>query len=728
MSLDFFTDRGATFDRTATPNEQGWLTGQCPVHGALTVNSQNGLWVCVETKAKGRQHEFAGHLGGAPPETPPEPKPPPQKRTAIPLDRLSKIDDPALHGKKVQVAFVALSEGQVYHAVRSFHVESCPDWNPGENTPKCEECKGRKFSFPRAHPAYVSACRNQEAKMLGVCRQFACPYAGPRQRKGRIKVDARSSVREFHVTECPDVRETEQLVDRRVYAHVPPGQSLRVRPRQYLAEGWVLTHPATNETTLLIDQLEEQHEPYERFQWKEHVPALQAVRELGVGGLRNYIAAHVAHLAEADELIMAMLMCFCSPRWIEFNGERIRGWLNVCCIGDTATGKSVTFESLARWLGAGHVFSALTGTRSGLTHAIPPNQRDRARVQWGLYPRASGTIVCAEEVQALAQQKGDGRYQINALAMAMDQGTLKVDMVASAACECQTRIMFLCNPVDGSTLASYGQGCLAAKELFIPMFLRRLDLALFLRRIADDAVYNRAYEAAGQDAVTREMFQALVYYAWTIAPERIVITPEATQSILSHAQALGQRFGQTDDVPLVLPADFRKKLARLSASFALLSLSSHDRFETVQVEPQHVNFVASFVSTHYSSDACQLDIHSNQAKQQNGLSDYDVVSKIFRAHFEAGLETELSSENSFVIVLRMLRSTPVVYRRDLARIEQCDTEFVQSTFALLERYSLSERLTRTGDRLTSRGHTFINRFWKDHPEWKAVVEPEGESQ
>lgn len=715
----FYETYGVTFDSGAVPDERGWLAGHCPLHPLaepnITVNVDDGRWNCRVCKDRGTKTAWqAVYSKNCEAKSTSE---------ALELTSLSQIDDPALYGQKVRVRIAVIGElGNTFHSVHTVRVKACAGISSKKRGPACEACKTKAFNLPLWHAGHIEACNGKEHEVFAMLRKFCCPYNA----RPTLSIETRGSLREIYCQDATDrmvERKIDDVVQKRLFAHILPDHPITLLPRAYMAEGWIVTNPKTCETTLLIDSLVEHKERHELFQYKEAIPELRAMQEVGVAKLIQYLGAHIAHLTDADDLLMAIWLAYCSPQWIDFNGERIRGWLNVACIGDTGTGKSVSFERISEWLGVGDIFSALTGSRTGLAYSIQFwGGNRRARIQWGVCPRSSGKILCVEEAQELPHR------EIQALAIAMDTGRLQVDMVASGNCQCATRLLFFGNPPNGKTLNQYSMGCMSARDLFFPMFLRRLDIALFLRRHDNQDVYNKKYASCEHELVTPEMASALVCYAWSLIAERLVFSGDATAAILKEAERISARFGQADDLPLVAPADFRKTLARMCASFAVMSLASHNEFDTITVTDGHVAVIADYIERIYGSPSALLNEYSDLVKRKQGLFDYDIVrAAILRAlRRSSNTKDSFARDCPFAKLLGLLQLDRSFSMRELGDIFG-ETVDAKGMVNVLLRHNLVD-LDASGITLASKGVKFCDRFFQEHPEWYALTQGDNKEE
>ena len=188
-----------------------------------------------------------------------------------------------------------------------------------------------------------------------------------------------------------------------------------------------------------------------------------------------------------------------------------------------------------------------------------------------------------EEAQKLDEET------LTSMSEAMYDGYLKVNNAARANYESKTRLIMNCNCKLEKPMDNYALGCMALKDLFDHTFIRRLDMAAFIRKFADGSAYHRvANEKVEESVVSPEMLRHLIYFAWSLTPDRIEFFCDVTEYIMEKSMEMIEIYGKPDDISLVFPSDFRLKIARISVAWAVLSLSSRDKFKTILVLKRHV--------------------------------------------------------------------------------------------------------------------------------------------
>ena len=97
------------------------------------------------------------------------------------------------------------------------------------------------------------------------------------------------------------------------------------------------------------------------------------------------------------------------------------------------------------------------------------------------------------------------------------------------------------------------------------MMIRRIDFAMFAATwdIEDKKKIYFPETPKTPQQVTDEDLRALIFFAWKLKPEQIVIDDKLAHYIRNMAKYLSDKFGGSDDLPIVYSEDFRKTMARM---------------------------------------------------------------------------------------------------------------------------------------------------------------------
>jgi hypothetical protein len=388
-----------------------------------------------------------------------------------------------------------------------------------------------------------------------------------------------------------------QSLERRAYVQVRSGKTELIKPRDYRVTGWVRANPTNGQIVLVSESLEPLPDALDSFDPLMHGPELVELRTLGVEAIVNDLAEHVTRIYDSPDQLLTVLLAWCSPIWITFQGERIRGWINVALVGDSATGKTWTFKHLHEFLGLGDVFSSQTGSRTGLVYSIIAGPGGMWSCKAGLFPRSSRRILCVEEAQELPAD------ELRTLKEAMDSGIVRVERAAHAHYEATTRLVLLANPPLDKPLSSYRYGCQAAADVFEPTLLRRLDALVLLK----GTKHTPREKSDATRKVSAGALKSLVMYAWSLRADQVHFSSAAQKAAIEAGHAIGHRFGVLDKIPISPPAVAKQNIIRLASAYAILSVSTTGRFERVEVEASHVEAVKGLLERLYGSEVCGIE-------------------------------------------------------------------------------------------------------------------------
>lgn len=577
------------------------------------------------------------------------------------LNSFGEIDDPINLDRKVQVKLQITGEtSTTYDTPAEFAVDYCEKIQSG----KCMICEDRVFQIPAGHQSHIGICGMGEKESLRACQQICCQFGY----RPRIGVKSKYTFRQMIASDYRPLmviskdNPDRSNVERFIYVRVPEGSSAIPDPRGYLATGWVRTNPTNSQRTMLVESLEKINEGHEAFKTEDHLTQLEKMRAVGWQGIVKDITEYRTRVYGKDEILLISLLTYCSPLHINFNGETVRGWLTSAVVGETGAGKSKAFEMVSKMVGVGNMFSCQTGSRTGLTYALVYNG-SRWQCNAGLFPRSSGCILAIEEVQ-------DASYEeLKSIGIAMDTGVLSVEKSARGSYETKTRLLVNGNPPKGVSLSSYRYGCQVFRDLLPYMVIRRIDIGVVIRRPEDNATFNKKWSPQSPPNVLPGDLQALVFYAWNLTADRIVLSDEVTNSILAAAKSMGDSFGPAaDDIPLVCPTDVRFTIARLATAWAVLGLSTTDGFKTITVTPEHVDLAVKFLYGIYTSPECALDHYSDYCAQVNRLDDYSSIANEFDKRIKSKKWASFEGKHPFVNVVALLQTGRLYTPAELARI------------------------------------------------------------
>ena len=241
--------------------------------------------------------------------------------------------------------------------------------------------------------------------------------------------------------------------------------------------------------------------------------------------------------------------------------------------------------------------------------------------------------------------------------------------------------------------------------------MRRIDLAAVLKKSEDNSTYNRPVDTVSDVKVSPKLLRELIFFAWTLTPDRVVLETHATEYVLSQAMRMVDKFGSPDDITLVYPADFRKTLARLAAAWAVLDLSSGDDFKTIVVRRKHVDYACGLLDRLYSSPSSGLDRYSEACKRQRTLVDYGILQSEFTKRLDPASTKALAGQSDFGKLCFVLTRGIPMSRRDLCRMLPCKEDWLGEQIAFFVQHGIvkSDEVTKHIV-ITAKWIGFLKRF------------------
>lgn len=625
---------------------------------------------------------------------------------------------------KVDIAITGTTS-KVYHAVRTYEVARCPLEKDDENACCCENQKMK--TLPYGHPIFIMSCMSSEKKILQEISDITCQ----KDKNPRIKIHEKVVMEQYTASQVVEriqarvksdedkLENYQDLINVPVYVLQPKGKKI-IEPVKYRTIGYIRTHPQTGVAVYFIESYEKLEEDWSSFNVKDPIvkTALNELKEMSVDEIIKDIVNNVTFIYEAEEILYTVLLTYLCPLGFIFNGSPTKGWLNAAIIGDSGTGKSRTYMRISDWIGAGNLFSALTGSRTGFLYSIKKSAHNQDwNISIGAYVRSNGSIIAIDEMQEM------DREDTKRMAISMETGKLAIERVSSATFNTKTRLLMMMNPKnrrgEAATISDFTYGCEALKNCFTPMFIRRLDLAVFTTGNQDHGFYNQKNEV---DAFLREgkvksfMIKSLVYWAWTRKPSDIIWSEESTNECLRISTIMSKKYGYSDTIPLVNPQDFRENLARISVAWAILSTSFSEDMEKVIVQPAHIKQSANFLDLVYSSDACGLDKHSEISKQRGVLNEYDSIKETIEEVVESEINRTASGEgiSSFLRLLLCIEKNEAIKKRDLCEMLSVSNQWLRVRLDVLQVLDMIV-MNRYGINKTRKFNLFMGK-WKSNPD------------
>lgn len=300
----------------------------------------------------------------------------------------------------------------------------------------------------------------------------------------------------------------------------------------------------------------------------------------------NDLAHHVTHIFGRTALHVAAILLPHSALHFNVDGHRKRGWLDICVIGDTSTGKSMTFQHLFDFHGLGKAHTCMENvSRAGLTMGATSGGGDaRMRLKPGLFPRAHRKMLVLDEFHIMVEERQD--HPMLHLQSARDQGHVGgIKIYGARQLPAAVRLATISNWIGGRRDA-FKFPCEHLLSLYgKPESLRRLDFAVVVEgepALDSDPVKQRW---------TSDLEQATILRAWGQNPDHVRITEEALK--LAREQVRDWSSFYADELPLFTGAEKLFSLLRVAIAAANAVFShAEDDLRAVVVRPGHVRWAA----------------------------------------------------------------------------------------------------------------------------------------
>ncbi len=370
----------------------------------------------------------------------------------------------------------------------------------------------------------------------------------------------------------------------------------------YVMRGRTYPHPKHQQATLVLDEAEITEDNLSTFRLSDEDAAVLAAtycpRDWSDGALADKLTeiyddleCNVTRIYGRRDLHLAIDLAYHSPLFIEVEGKRVNGWLQVLVVGDSAQGKSETCLTLQRHYGLGEKVECKNATVAGLLGGLQ-QLGTRWYVSWGVIPTHDRRLVILEEL------KGASTEVIGRLTDMRSTGMAEIPKIERRRAHARTRLVALSNPRGSRSLSTYSFGLAAIQELVGALEdVRRFDLALILQS-GEVSVAQMSAQGSREvpHRVLSELSRKLVLWAWT--RQEAVWEPQAESEVKARSAELCDKFSEA--MPLVDRGTARHKLARMAAALAARTFS-RDGDGKLLVRRCHAAFVCDFVDRVYSS-------------------------------------------------------------------------------------------------------------------------------
>ncbi|WP_187147724.1 minichromosome maintenance protein MCM [Candidatus Nitrososphaera gargensis] len=362
--------------------------------------------------------------------------------------------------------------------------------------------------------------------------------------------------------------------------------------------GLVLPDPRSSRITMMARHVNEAQEASADIEEMNRLAKL--FENWTVEQRMDWIIKNVATYAKVvkrENVIHGALLCFFSPLYLNFNGEKIKGWMKIVIIGDSTAGKSKTVRTVINELfGLGQIISGEMASMAGLAAANMQASSGQWMIEYGPFVLMDAKLLAV-----------DGAHKVSAsdwaaIGEAERDGILRVTKAGKAEANARTRLILIYNPVTEDrrftrAMDTFRRGAQAIETVMDATSIARTDLAIFVN--ASDVTPEDIHIVhKGTTDPELQCLTSLCRHVWTGKYETI-FEDKALEKILSEATRIQKKYYLTR-IPLASP-DIDKKLARLSASLAALTCSFSSDWSTLTVKQEHVDYVVNLLESEYEN-------------------------------------------------------------------------------------------------------------------------------
>lgn len=436
----------------------------------------------------------------------------------------------------------------------------------------------------------------------------------------------------------PQLEITNRATDRVMQPAFCIGNAIELN-ESYSFTGRMFPHPKTQQSTLLISSYKPTQDALSTYKcdnlqdlsifWPKDW-SLQGIQNK-LDSIYNDFSSNITRIYGRQNIHLATDLAYHSPLFIPFEGKEQKGWVETLILGDSANGKS---EVVCGSSGSGGLMShyklgtkveSKNATIAGILGGCQKSG-DRWFVTWGIVPMNDKRLVVFEEV------KGMHTDTIGKFTDMRSSGIAEIPKIEKRRTPARTRLIWISNPKYDLAVPQYNFGIEAVKELIGSMEdIRRFDFAIITASSeVNTADLNRlrASRPHVDHMYFGELCRKLVLWAWTRKTDEIQFVEEATHEVLRQASRLCEIY--SDAIPLVDRGSMRLKLARLSASLAARLFSCNEDMTGLIVYPEHVEYVANWLESQYSSNTFGYLEFSKAIRLTQQLVDPDLVSQTIK--------------------------------------------------------------------------------------------------
>ena len=584
--------------------------------------------------------------------------------------------------------------------------ESAPKAAPVKWKARCRRCgKEEEIDLSKEdgdHEVYATFIQSLASPSLGPIPRLVKKLLTklydepcPKKKGGSHEWDVHPiAYRDFKIIKIRPHTPFEDFSSSNVFERTLQAISLETRldVQVFTAVGRVVPHATKRTLTPIIEVSIPKTEIAKRPCLEEIEEAQRFFYERKVSEWLEYLEPRFApQIAGREDAKLAGLLTSSSPMFVRIGPRLVLTTLRTLFFGDTRTGKGTIIRWIRDKLGIYEHLIGETARRTGLGFTV---DSETSIIIWGILPQADGRLALIEGLHGFPSD------QLLQLREALYQGYLSVHMKVSGKRYCRTRIIADANPPRPLEAEAFWVLAIPKPRCFKdPIDITRWDLFIPFARgdVEQEKIMQLQDREDDQEFI--KAFRTVVKLAWSLRPHEIQLTPGAYQTLNAKTSRLIDAYA-FPLVPLVHQG-FRENLLKVSAAFAVISLSLEDG--KLVIKPSHIESATEFYQ--YLFQRWELDAAKDRYTEP-GLTESDWLI----------IRNALAEEDALVKVLEVL-ALKQLDGRSLAAEVGYAYSYVRKLVAKLKELGLVDRIAGAYS-LTKKGVEAFKRL----PEIGAEIE------
>lgn len=292
-----------------------------------------------------------------------------------------------------------------------------------------------------------------------------------------------------------------------------------------------------------------------------------------------------------------------------------KGTTEILVVGDSGQGKSETMMRLRDHYGRGERIDCKSASYAGLVGGLE-KYGDRFYMIWGRIPQNDRGAVILDEVKGMPTEL---------VAQLTDLRSSQIAIVTRVGGTRRTtarvRYFWLSNPRGKLRMNEYGHGVASLTDLIgASEDIRRFDAAIIVSsgEVAQDFIDKKIIASNPvPHKYRKEACRNLLTICWSRT--ETIISNEVKKHIVQEATKLAEKY--SPQIPLLEPADARRKLTRLAIALAGRVGSFTSDWSGVLVNKAHVDVVVEFLQEIYDSENFAFDRWSENQRRETTAED-----------------------------------------------------------------------------------------------------------